>query len=266
MQGIIDIHVSNAIPRINKIYQSSLSRVFFPTEQDSKVLNCIFVNQAGGIHGDDQFSNTITLSNHAHIKFTSQAAEKIYYSRKNYSLIHNNFTIKENSHFSYLPQELIFFNQSKLKKNNSIYVEEDSSLLFAEQFVLGREFFNEQIKKIFFEDITKIFVNKKILYTDQSIIHDIEVFHQYNILSKPIQSFANIIFYKKNIKDMNLNMKKFFLDKDFYGYSYPSNSLLVCKFIDNNTLKLKLKLFDLINFLGNKVIKKKDYLHKNMYF
>jgi len=118
MQGIIDIHVSNAIPRINKIYQSSLSRVFFPTEQDSKVLNCIFVNQAGGIHGEDQFTNTIALSNHTHIKFTSQAAEKIYYSRKNYSLIQNNFTIKEKSHFSYLPQELIFFNQSKLKKNN----------------------------------------------------------------------------------------------------------------------------------------------------
>ena len=46
MQGIIDIRVSNTIPRVNKIFQSSLSRVFFPTEHDSKVLNCILVNQS----------------------------------------------------------------------------------------------------------------------------------------------------------------------------------------------------------------------------
>jgi len=266
MQGIIDIHVSNAIPRINKIYQSSLSRVFFPTEQDSKVLNCIFVNQAGGIHGEDQFTNTITLSNHTHIKFTSQAAEKIYYSRKNYSLIQNNFTIKEKSHFSYLPQELIFFNQSKLKKNNLIYLDEDSSFLLVEQFVMGREFSKEKIQKIFFEDKTKIFVNNKIVYTDQSIIDDIKQFYQFNLLSNHPQSFANIVFYKKNIKNLNLSINKFFPEKNFYGYSYPSNSLLVCKFIDNNTLQLKLNLYNLVNYLAKKVIKKRDYLKKNIYF
>lgn len=266
MQGIIDIQVSNTIPRINKIFQSSLSRVFFPTEHDPKVLNCILVNQAGGIHEHDTFTNKMTLSKQTHFKFTSQAAEKIYFSRKNHSAINNHFHISEQSHFSYLPQELIFFNQSKLKKNNLIHLDEESSCLLVEQFVMGREFFKEKIKKIFFEDITQIFVNNKIIYTDQSIIDDMSKFHQYNLLASQPQSFANVIFYKKNIKNLNLSMNKFFPDKYFYGYSYPSSSLLVCKFIDNNTLQLKLRLFDLINHLVKKVIKKKDYLSKNMYF
>ena len=266
MQGIIDIRVSNTIPRVNKIFQSSLSRVFFPTEHDSKVLNCILVNQAGGIHENDKFKNKITLSKQTHFKFTSQAAEKIYFSHKNYSIINNNFCISEKSHFSYLPQELIFFNQSKLKKNNLIHLDEESSFLLVEQFVMGREFFKEKIKKIFFEDITKIFLNNKIAYTDQSIIDDMGKFYQFNLLASQPQSFANIIFYKKNIKNLNLSINKFFPDKNFYGYSYPSSSLLICKFIDNNTLQLKLKLFDLINYLAKKVIKKKDYLNKNMYF
>lgn len=266
MQGIIDINVSDTIPAVRKIFQSSLSRVFFPTEHDAKVLNCIFVNQAGGIHENDNFQNKITLSNKTHFKFTSQAAEKIYYSHKKHSVINNNFVISEKSHFSYLPQELIFFNQSKLKKNNLIYLDSESSFFLVEQFVMGREFFKEKIKKLFFEDITKLFVDGKIFYTDQSIIDDINKFHQFNLLSNQVQSFANIIFYKKNIKDLNLILNKFFLEKNFSGYSYPSSSLLVCKFIDNNTLQLKLRLFNLINYLASKVLKKRDYLNKNMYF
>ena len=131
---------------------------------------------------------------------------------------------------------------------------------------MGREFFNEKINNIYFEDITKIIVNKKILYTDQSLINDIKKFTKFNIFLKRTQSFANLLFFKKNIKNLDLNMNKFFPEKDFSGYSYPTNSLLVCKFVDNNTLKLKLKLYKLINYLGSRVVKKRDYLHKNMYF
>jgi len=116
MKGVINLDISSATPRINKIFQSSLSRVFFPSDQDAKVLNCIYINQAGGIHEEDTFKNNINISNNAHVKFTSQAAEKVYFSHKKSSIIDNNFFIKEKSHFSYLPQELIFFNQSKLKK------------------------------------------------------------------------------------------------------------------------------------------------------
>ena len=266
MKGVINLDISSATPRINKIFQSSLSRVFFPSDQDDKVLNCIYINQAGGIHEEDTFTNNINISNNAHVKFTSQAAEKVYFSHKKSSIIDNNFFIKEKSHFSYLPQELIFFNQSKLKKKNTIYLDEESSLLLAEQFVMGREFFNEKIKNIYFEDITKIIVNKKTLYTDQSLINYIKKFTKFNIFLKRTQSFANLLFFKKNIKNLDLNMNKFFPEKDFSGYSYPTNSLLVCKFVDNNTLKLKLKLYKLINYLGSKVVKKRDYLQKNMYF
>ena len=266
MLGEIQLNISNSPPKINKVFQSSLSRIFFIPSEDNSISNCVFVNQAGGVHENDSFLNNINVNHNAHLKFTSQAAEKIYLSKKKISRIENNFYIKQNSHLSFLPQELIFFNKSKLKKKNNIHIEKNSSFLLVEQFVMGREFSNEKINDIFFNDQTDIFFDKKVIYSDRSQIDNTTNFNKINFINKNIQTFANIIFFKDNVKKLDLKLNKFFKNEDYSGFSYPSNSLLICKFLDNNTLKLKINLYRLINFLTKSVLNKKNYLNKNLYF
>ena len=44
------------------------------------------------INKNDKLYNRVNLKKQSHLKFTSQAAEKIYFSYKNISKIHNIFT------------------------------------------------------------------------------------------------------------------------------------------------------------------------------
>jgi urease accessory protein len=141
-----DVHGVDGATRRRELHEAGSLRVRFPSPEDEG-LSAVLVNTAGGIAGGDRFDVDIASTGDARLTVTTAAAEKVY--RANGPAAALNVTLKAEgrSHLSWLPQETILFDRTRIHRRFEIGLSETASLLLCEIVVFGRIAMGERMRE-----------------------------------------------------------------------------------------------------------------------
>ncbi|WP_328809143.1 urease accessory protein UreD [Profundibacterium mesophilum] len=152
--------------RLVDLRQSGSTRLVFPRVHrlDAEV---ILVNTAGGITGGDSFSLELALAARARLTLTTQAAERAYRAQPNeIGSVDTRIDVASGARLNWLPQELILFERSALRRRLHIDLAPGAELLMVEPVVFGRAAMGETLRDIFFHDRIRITRDGTPLYID----------------------------------------------------------------------------------------------------
>ena len=104
------------------------------------------LNTAGGITGGDHFQCTVHVRAQAGAVVTTQAAERIYRSAGGEATVDNKLRVGPGGWLVWVPQETIFFDGARLRRNLFLDVATGGRLLAAETLVFGRQSRGETVR------------------------------------------------------------------------------------------------------------------------
>jgi urease accessory protein len=137
--------VKSGVTRRVRVAEDGPLRVRFPSPE-SRSLEAIIVNTAGGIAGGDRHRIGIIAGQGAHLTVTTAAAEKVYRSLGPSADIDVKLKGESGSRLCWLPQETILFDRAHLCRRIEVDLSGDASLLMAEAVVFGRSAMGEMME------------------------------------------------------------------------------------------------------------------------
>ena len=152
--------------RLRDLRQSGSLKLVFP-QTYSHDAEAVLVNTAGGITGGDKLTLTINVEGGAHLRLTTQAAERAYRAQHGeIGSFATDITVQDGSSLHWLPQELILFDRCALKRRLSIELAPTARLLMVEPIVFGRAAMLEVLNDVMFQDRIRITRAGRPLYID----------------------------------------------------------------------------------------------------
>jgi len=142
---IFDVHAQAGVTRRGALHESGSLRVRFPSPE-GEGLSGVFVNTAGGIAGGDRFDIGVTASEKTRLTLTTAAAEKVYRANGPAAELNIALKVAAGAHLSWLPQETILFDRSRISRRIDIDLAEGASLLLCEIVVFGRIAMGERMR------------------------------------------------------------------------------------------------------------------------
>jgi urease accessory protein len=146
-----DVQLQDGATRRRHLHESGSLRVRFPSPEGCG-LSAVFVNTAGGIAGGDRFDIEIAAREGTRLILTTAAAEKVYRAAGPAAQLNIALKAAEGAHLSWLPQETILFDRSRISRRIDIDLAEGASLLLGEIVVFGRAAMGERMQSGEFVD------------------------------------------------------------------------------------------------------------------
>jgi urease accessory protein len=140
----LEVAASAAVTRRARVVEEGSLRVRCPGPPALE-LEAVIVNTAGGVAGGDRFALDVTVSSGARLVVTTAAAEKIYRTLAPAATIEVKLAVGPGGTLTWLPQETILFNRSRLTRSIEIDLAADARLLLAEAIVFGRSGMGERV-------------------------------------------------------------------------------------------------------------------------
>ena len=140
----VEVSAVDGPTRLNDLHEHGSLRLRFPNP-DGKGLSGVLINTAGGVAGGDVFSVDVTANAGAQITLTTAAAEKIYRSHGPDAELNVSLRAGEGACLSWVPQETILFDQSRVSRTIDIDLAESATLLLCEMVVFGRTAMGETL-------------------------------------------------------------------------------------------------------------------------
>ncbi|MEM6711771.1 MAG: urease accessory protein UreD [Pseudomonadota bacterium] len=132
--------------RIDRLYQEGAARIRVPDHLGRSDLEAVIINTAGGLTGGDHLTWAARAGQGSELTVTTQACEKVYKSSGGPASVHVDLKVETGARLNWLPQETIFFDQSRLHRTITAEVEEGASLLLVEPVIFGRRAMAETVK------------------------------------------------------------------------------------------------------------------------
>ncbi|HET7886379.1 MAG TPA: urease accessory protein UreD [Bradyrhizobium sp.] len=151
--------------RRRELHEAGSLRVRFPSPEDDG-LSAVLVNTAGGIAGGDRFDIDIACIGEARLTVTTAAAEKIYRAEGAAAALNVTLRAEGRSHLSWLPQETILFDRTRIHRRIEISLSANASLLLCEIVVFGRLAMGERMREGDFLDSWRLRRGGKLVFAE----------------------------------------------------------------------------------------------------
>jgi urease accessory protein len=152
--------------RRGRVHESGSLRVRFPNGNSLAALDAVIVNTGGGMTGGDRFDVDIKVGTGARLSVTTAAAEKIYRSLGPDTDICVKLDVGPGGALAWLPQEMIVFDQARLRRNIDVALARDANLLLAEAAVFGRSAMGETVVQGHFFDRWRLRVEGALVFAE----------------------------------------------------------------------------------------------------
>ncbi len=152
--------------RLRHLYQAAPLRWLFPDAEDDEPKTGALVNVAGGLAGGDRLASTLRLGPHARFTATTPAAEKIYRSLGEETVIAADITVEDGAVCEWLPQETILFDGARLRRRLGFALAPSARLLAAEMLVLGRAAHGETFSRGALRDAWRVCRGGTLVWAD----------------------------------------------------------------------------------------------------
>ena len=160
-----DVRLQDGVTRRHHLHESGSLRVRFPSPEDDG-LSAMFVNTAGGIAGGDRFAIEVAAGEGSRVTLSSAAAEKVYRAPGKPAELDIALTAAAGAHISWLPQETILFDRSRIIRRIDIDLAETASLLLCEIVVFGRTAMGERMREGAFVDRWRVRRGGRLVFAE----------------------------------------------------------------------------------------------------
>lgn len=133
--------------RLDHLYQHDPLRVLFPTPPMDDLPNAVLVTTSGGLVGGDRLDISVSAGPHTAAMATAQAAEKVYRSAGEDSVIDVRLSVGNDAWLEWLPQETILFDGARLRRQTRIDLDAGAKVLAGEILVFGRIASGERLSR-----------------------------------------------------------------------------------------------------------------------
>lgn len=152
------------------LHQAGCMRLLFPRARAN--LNAVLINTAGGVTGGDRLSLSARVGQGSTMSITTQAAERAYRAQPHeVGRVEAEITVEAGAELHWLPQELILFEGSRLRRRLAVTLEKTAKALLVEPLVFGRTAMGETLHDIEFRDRISVYRDGKPIYLDGVRLH-----------------------------------------------------------------------------------------------
>lgn len=144
-----------------------IQKPFYP---EADTCHVYLIHPPGGVVGGDKLDLEVTLDNRAHALLTTPAANKFYRSAGARADVTQAFRVAEGAVLEWLPQENIFFSDSRVSLQTRIELAADTKLMTWEMNCLGRPASGENFGQGRLRQGLELWQNGKPLFIDRSTI------------------------------------------------------------------------------------------------
>ncbi|NQU57419.1 MAG: urease accessory protein UreD [Rhodospirillales bacterium] len=152
--------------RLDHLYQSDPLRVLFPNPPKGELPNAVMVTTSGGLVGGDRLDVSVSAGPGAMAMATAQAAEKVYRSAGQDSVIDVHLSVGENAWLEWLPQETILFDGARLGRKTTIDLKPGGKILAGEILVFGRIASGEKLSQGFIREEWNVRRESRLIWAD----------------------------------------------------------------------------------------------------
>jgi len=152
--------------KLDKLYQSDPQRVLFPNASTGEPIQAVIVTTSGGLVGGDKILLEVEMGEKSKATILQQAAEKIYRSTGENSIVNVILSAREDSWLEYIPQEAILFEGAHLQRDTRIKVEGEGQVFAGEIIVFGRVGSGERFESGFVYDRWEITRDGRLVWAD----------------------------------------------------------------------------------------------------
>jgi len=131
------------------------------------VCHAIIVHPPGGVVGGDELSISARVGDHAHAFITTPGAAKWYRANGHVSKQDIQLEVGANASLEWLPQETIFFNESRVRLEQSISLAAESTYIGCEILCFGRTASGESFSSGMVSQKTSIRRGGKLIWFEQ---------------------------------------------------------------------------------------------------
>ena len=157
---------TSAKTAIAELYQSGCAKVRLPRPAPGARAEAVLINTAGGLTDGDRVGTTVTWAAGAEAIVTTQAAERIYRSRRAAAELTTCLTVGPDAVAFWLPQETILFDRARLARSTSVDLDSSASLIACESMIFGRAAMGETVTYGAVEDDWRIRVDGRLVFAD----------------------------------------------------------------------------------------------------
>ena len=159
------VNAAGGATRRRHVAEDGSLRVRFPSPEGAD-LEAVILNTAGGIAGGDRYELDITVEHKAQLVVTTAAAEKIYRSLAPDAKIDVKLKVGAGARLTWLPQEMIVFDRSRLSRRIDVELAADGALTMAETAVFGRSAMGEVVAQGSFVDRWRVRREGRLLFAE----------------------------------------------------------------------------------------------------
>lgn len=98
----------------------------------------VLINIAGGMTGGDRAKIAVEVGRAAHVRLTTQSAEKVYRAEGEAASSDVSLSIADDASLAWIPQETILFDRSALRRSLTVEMGKTSAVTLFEMTVFGR--------------------------------------------------------------------------------------------------------------------------------
>jgi urease accessory protein len=150
---------------LSELHQSGAARVRFPRSHDIAP-EAVLLNTAGGLTGGDRITIDVNMEAACDATITSAAAEKVYRSLGDPTIIDIGLRLDAGARCLWLPQPTILFNGSSLRRHTHVDMADDASLLAVEMLIFGRTAMGEEVHAGSCHDAWRVRRGGKLVFAD----------------------------------------------------------------------------------------------------
>jgi urease accessory protein len=143
----------NGQSAIDRFRTAGAMKALFARSED---VQAILINTSGGLTGGDRLRVSATAGAHSSLTLTTQAAERAYRADTGHAEINTDLRVGDGARLNWLPQEMILFEKSSLRRKLTVELAPTARFLMVEPIVFGRTAMGERLSQVAFEDRVRI--------------------------------------------------------------------------------------------------------------
>jgi urease accessory protein len=239
--------------RLVNLRQSGSMKLVFPQTHRTDA-EAILVNTAGGVTGGDRFDLSAEAGAGATLTLTTQAAERAYRAQTDeVGRISTTLSVAQGARLNWLPQEMILFDNSALRRSLSINMADDARLLMVEPLVFGRAAMNERMTNIYFQDRISITRGGTPIYCDGVDLQgDVATHLARPAVAKGAGAMASLVFVAPEAAGQLAKIRA--LLPTTAGASLIAPDVLVMRLLAADSFDLRKSLIPVLDHLTNNTL------------
>jgi urease accessory protein len=222
--------------RLKHLYQSDPCRVLFPSSRVNGPKEAVIVTTSGGVVGGDRLRFDIHGGTSTIATVTTQAAEKIYRSTGEDSVIDISISVRDAAFLEWMPQETILFEGARLRRFTDIAIFGSGRFIAGEIVVFGRRARNEKFTNGLLHDAWRIRADDALVWLD-SLHLDGDIGKTINdrYAFDGAATLATVVYGGSDAKDRLAFARKVIRS----GAATCIDNILIARFIDVDAARLR---------------------------